>query len=638
MESFSPRPLLSAHRSHVVTWASIEDTSTCTATDIIAPGGAFRSTTTGELSVVSFNMLAPFYQSLSVQDPSERLAFAENDRRTRFPLAMQMVKQMNADILLLQEVEGGSLYEPNLEKLLKTRVSDELPGYDSYTWMPLLPNKPDHPVGLCVAWRSEKHQLVAQEGYKRGMACQFRETQQQGGGTFAVANVHLPARPNQILGRLVYMSKSLQKLADMDVSTRTSPLDGLLMVGGDWNCDPTSPTARLLTHGRIPSGNIRDRNYKANVSKTIAIRMQHGYRFQDVYGDNDSRIRQDHAPVTVALKGRGPGVMDHLFYTQASPPSKNRVTPEVSPKTVKLVNGGKGRVAMSKRKVRREKATRMRRTSRAMGSAGGSFRPNVRLESILATINANSRSTEMEIILQGLPNVPAGYPSDHMPIGALFVPVPTFGMDKDTEVDNKFVDEAHDKSTVDSQTDYIAVSVGSGASSVRRKREAGDRSMSIRRRHNLVLRTVAEWLEEVSTSPTEIIRDQPLYKNPWTKDVTGLTKKSRAPDLVCKLGDTLAIVEITVVSSQKVDAVAHQKQTKYSDLSKTLMSDPRFQLLQLSVAEPLVVVMDDQGGIPESTRSALKTLAKLSSLYDEGTEGPSTNATNILFQRLRALF
>jgi hypothetical protein len=64
---------------------------------------------------------------------------------------------------------------------------------------------------------------------------------------------------------------------------RQSPLDGLMMVVGDFNCDSNSVTARLLTTGKSPYGNLKDRNYKANVSKASASQMRYGYRFQNVY-------------------------------------------------------------------------------------------------------------------------------------------------------------------------------------------------------------------------------------------------------------------------------------------------------------------------------------------------------------------
>ena len=624
---------------------------------VILPGNAFRNTKFGELSVASCNLLAPFYHSLALQNVPARDEFAQQDRSVRFPLAIKMAKQSNADVLLLQEIEGGSLYEPTLQQLLKEQISDDIAGYDSYLWMPLLPNKPDHHVGLCVAWRSQKHELLAHEGYKRGMVCQFRENPcddgtesssnsnskgSQSGGTFAVANVHLPARPNQILGRLVYMSRTVQTLASMDVPNRESPLDGLLLVGGDWNCDPSSVTARLLTHGWISPGNVRDRNYKANVSKVMAARMSQGYRFQDVYGSGhraQQSLRQQYAPVTVSLHGRGPGCMDLLFYTQAPPPPPSTSSQRLSEaqgstsngsvtRLKLLVNSGNddgknssnmGKFVMSKRKGRRDKATRMRRASRGTtfgkGGGGGSFHPHVQLESVLATISGLEDVERLTLINQGLPNVERGYPSDHIPIGALFVPMPELGeTGESSSITAKALPISED-STAESSSPFATP--GGISSSVQRRREAGRQSMSVRRRHNLVLRTVAEWLEAAACKSPAVqvmtIRDQPLYKNPWTKDLVGLTKKSRAPDLVCIIGNVLVIVEISVVNAAKIEAVVQQKYDKYKDLPKLLQSSSELQQEGVVMAQdPLVIVMDEEGAhIPSSTMQAVETLACL---------------------------
>jgi hypothetical protein len=622
------------------TFPAVESTSTYTphsphSRNVVLPGHAFPDTKPGELSVTSCNLLAPFYHSLALDDLAAREDFATADRLERFPLALKLAKQTNADILLLQEVEGGALHEPQLEALLgepttssssSSTPSTIIPGYDSYLWAPLLPNKPEHVVGLCIAWRSSKHRLESSDSYKRGMICQFsevpddeneeeKEEEQEDDpspqqGTFAIANVHLPARPSSILHRLVTMSKTIQKLTVFDVPERTSPLDGLLMVGGDWNCDQDSVTARLVTDGKVPYGNVRDRNYKANISKAVAGRMKHGYRFRDIYGDD--AFRQEYAPVTVSLHGRGPGTMDHIFYTQQAQGPKHRASQDAIPKVVKVVNSNKGggSATTGRRKARREKAIRMRRARR--GGAGGSSSSrggaNIQVTSLLATVAGSEDTERLDIIYQGLPNVEAGFPSDHMPVGALFVPRLEFG---ESPSEDQVSSAVLTTSNVDkpSTTASPSVLVGGISSSVRRRREAGLQSLSIRKRHNVVLRCVAEWLEQCGAQ--EIIRDLPLYKNYWTQGATGLTKKSRAPDIVCRIQSTLAVVEVTVVSPARVEAVARQKRDKYSDLPEILPSSPTIEEAGLTVASPIIIVLDESGAIPESTRQSLDRLAAM---------------------------
>ncbi len=599
---------------------------------IILPGTSFRDTQPGELSVASCNLLAPFYHSLALDDVEQRLAFAEKDRAERFPLALDMARRTNADILLLQEVEGGPLYEPQLQQLLRRPISTDsqetLQGYDSYLWAPLLPNRPEHIVGVCIAWRSSKHRLVTSNCYKRGMICQFSEEDASSSsiGTFAIANVHLPARPSQVLGRLVTMSKTIQTLAAYDVPERTSPLDGLLMVGGDWNCDETSITARLLTDGKVSYGNVRDRNYKANVSKAVASRMKHGYRFQDIY--NDDALRKEYAPVTVSLRGRGPGCMDHLFYTQQSQGPKHRSSAlDVTKEALPVIKR-----ATSKRKSRREKAFRMKRTTRGQSIVGTSG--HLRVESVLATVAGSQDLERLAIINQGLPNIQAGFPSDHIPVGALFVPM-SLSADNDLSLEDQDDDHNDELSLIGTNDDINTDSYITGgiSQSVRRRREAGLQSLSIRRRHNLVLRCIAEWLEQGGA--TEIFRDLPLYKNPWTYSATGLTKKSRAPDIVCRIDKSLLVVEVTVVARTKVESVAQQKQDKYSDLPRVLPSCHVIQEAGLTVEPPVILVLDESGGIPEPTKQTIVTLAEM--LTPNDPEAAKREAQKCL-NRLQALF
>ena len=324
---------------------------------IIKPNGRFRDTKIGEVSIVTMNVLAPAYNSLAIENWKQRIQFLEEDRKHRVPLAIEMAKQYNADILCLQEVEGGtndleselkrllllptttSAYEDDKDDKDESNKSVINMGYDKFIWSSLLPNRDDNVVGNCIAWRSDRHELVSVDCFKRGMICTMKEvvaSSSAGGdetaatatatatGTFSVACVHLPAKPSNIMGRLKTMSNTIQKLAHYDSMTKSTTktttkrgedgnsskrsqssnfLDGLVVVAGDFNCDQNSVTAKLLTTGYSPYGNLKDRNYKANVSKASAFLMKHDYRFKDVY----EKQRRNVAPVTVSLAGRGPG-------------------------------------------------------------------------------------------------------------------------------------------------------------------------------------------------------------------------------------------------------------------------------------------------------------------------------------------
>ena len=105
------------------------------------------------------------------------------------------------------------------------------------------------------------------------------------------------------MGRLKTMSNTIQKLARYDAMSAPKPsqaasatskssrsstasLNGLVIVVGDFNSDQNSVTGKLLTTGYSPYGNLKDRNYKANVSKASAFQMRHDYQFQDVYKED----------------------------------------------------------------------------------------------------------------------------------------------------------------------------------------------------------------------------------------------------------------------------------------------------------------------------------------------------------------
>jgi hypothetical protein len=137
----------------------------------------------GEVSVTSMNLLAPFYNSLSMKfnieeedynddeviqrQNSLQQDFLKQDRSMRMPQVIRMAKQTNADIFCLQESEGTynnqhhddditikhnhglSLQVEELlaqNKVYRVNSSDDetttivIEGYDSYVWCPLMPN------------------------------------------------------------------------------------------------------------------------------------------------------------------------------------------------------------------------------------------------------------------------------------------------------------------------------------------------------------------------------------------------------------------------------------------------------------------------------------------------------------------
>jgi endonuclease/exonuclease/phosphatase family metal-dependent hydrolase len=530
--------------------------------EIVPAGGSFRDTHAGQVSLVSYNALAPSYHSLRLP-LDERVTATAVDRQNRLPMSLRIAKQSNADILCLQEVEGGPENLETLRQLLAKEESEhDSAGYDGIIWTPLNPKRLDDVVGLAVAWRTSKHRLLSQNCYRRGMVVQLGDVATN--TTVRVANVHLPARPSAIEGRLRFTASTLRRLQECQPPEGYTT--GLAIVAGDMNCEQRAPNLRLVETGQAPYGTLRDRNYKMRLSKKAASQMKHNLRFQHVY-----RQHPECASVTVSLEGRGPGCMDHIYFTPSLP------RPRVEIPTVLSKTG--------KRPARRGRSTGSSRTGV----------DQVRVAALLATVSEMD-TERTHLILKGLPNEAAGFYSDHLPVGALFVP--------------------QDART---RPPKVASTTSTSGLSTRaqQRRHTYRQSTSTRSRHNTVLRTVVETLESSFVAP--ILRDVPLYKWPWIQAVTGLKKKTRAPDLCCVVQDELVIVEVTVVSD-KVDQAYQQKQYKYRDVIEALKTAPTVEASQLKVTDVYVIALDETGSLATESKADLRRLVRLCDRNEDAAE------------------
>ena len=252
----------------------------------------------------------------------------------------------------------------------------------------------------------------------------------------------------------------------------------------------------------------------------------------------------------------------------------------------------------------------------------------IEVESILATVDTETQSDRLDVIKGGLPNMEQGFPSDHLPVGALFVA-------------KKIQAEVKNEKTIQSEqalqsgsTKIVTGDVSSGGGvtkSVKRRREAHQSSINLRRRHNAVLGFINDWLLDLGVPESNIVRDQPLYKNHLimnTDDGTSingrrLQRKSRAPDLVClvktdAIGMTetkqmeeeqteraLAIIEVAVASDP--ERVLKTKMTKYHDLVHINGG-----------CHLLAVVIGDDGSIPNQTKKSIEKLIDLTKQQNDG--------------------
>lgn len=578
-----------------------------------------------ELSVASMNTLAPSYHYMAArskrkdteedenddEDESLRQALEDQDRSNRVPMALDVAKRVNADILLLQEVEGRE-HEPFLARCLESSCSNGLPGYDQHVWSALYPNRQDDVVGNAVAWRSDRFRLVSQESFRRGMIVQLQDG---AGSTIVVANLHLFAKPSAIEQRLRTMASTIRRLQSLELgipgSFSPSPLNGLVILGGDLNCGHPSVTTRLATKGYAPYGRLEDRNYSARITKHTAAEMRHSYRFTHAYEDNFSV-----APVTVSLHGRGPGCMDHLMYMPGRDRMQNhqRHQHQVRPPAIRIPMA-------SKRSTRRQRALRRVQQAIVRGDSGTTSRhslgqqSSLRVQALLATVDAQT----LPIVEAGLPNVEQGFPSDHLPIGVVFGPEDPNFMVTPTETP-PIVDTspaANGSASSLQQThpsNNLRRPTHRGLSTrAFQRRQASDRATLMQRRHNSVLRIVAEWL--LQHGATDLLRDQPLTKWPWIVADMQVKNKLRAPDLCFVLQDTLFILEVAVRGN--VELVQHEKRRKYKDLVPLLRKSPVVQARGLRVASVAVIALNAQGDMPFGTRNDIEMVANKIGQQDE---------------------
>jgi hypothetical protein len=237
---------------------------------------------------------------------------------------------------------------------------------------------------------------------------------------------------------------------------------------------------------------------------------------------------------------------------------------------------------------------------------------SVRVDSVLATIRGPGDNDRLQIISEGLRNLEEGFPSDHLPVGALFVG----HQEKKTSMQ---LFSAEGSSTI---SQFSSETKSGISSSVQRKREAHCTSVGLRRRHNAVLNAVSDWLMERGIC--NIVRDQPLYKNELLQSNFAaiqqqIKRKSRAPDLIGmvmhdKSNDVLVVVEVAVTSSP--DKVRIQKLSKYQDLVSILGSNMEENDKSMK-CHLFAVVVHENETIPDQTRNDLEQLAML-------TEGGET--------------
>ena len=597
--------------------AASSSTSTATVVDcdIIPPSGYFRDTQDGEFSIVSYNALAPFYHALRLPE-EERANALQCDRRDRVPLSLDVAKQCCADILCLQEVEqeGLAAHLSRPFSLNDETIERTIPGYDMCLWTPMNPKRVDvDPVGVAMAWRSDKFTCVSKDMFRRGMVLSLQETNNPE-HIIHIANVHLPARPSAIEARLRFTAATVRRLQQAQASHGRG---GSAIICGDLNCETKAPNLRYLERGSVSYGTLRDRNYKMRLGKKAAAGLTHNLRFRHAYdtpNSNNSEATKQACAVTVSLHGRGPGSMDHIYYTP------NVVKQRKIVSSLPYASSGRS----SKRASRRNRFSVS--TPSSSGRTYSMHQPSLQVAAVLSTIDDMNMPERTRIINEGLPNESAGFHSDHLPIGALFVPAArsknaSSGFGNSSSKSRSRNSAASAINGDENSGRFRRQTTTSGLSTAAQQRRATFRESRQRRwRHNAVLNAV------VDLFPWEppVLSNTPLYK--WPYALPGVKQKKRAPDY-CGILSTLdnqvddnkrevvVVLEVTVVSNDKLEQAYRAKAEKYEDvieaLRKSIVLDDDYEKMVISDALLVVVAVDERGQLAPQSRAELLQLMNL---------------------------
>jgi endonuclease/exonuclease/phosphatase family metal-dependent hydrolase len=535
------------------------------------------------VSVVSMNILAPYYQHLGLVRGNETAAAHEalrTDRLSRIPLAVKRAAKSRPDIILLQEVEGGD--EPNL--LVEKSLLDL--GYTGYIWSSLYPNQEGFVgdcVGLALAFDAKRFQHTRHVAFPRGQVVKLQDDKTK--RAFVVANLHLNAKPSAIEARLRTVANCMGH-----IKTVLGGEPAAIILGGDLNCEDPSVTTRLITAGSVPFGTIRDRNHKTKITKAVAKNLRHSFRFASVYSG-----ALEAAPVTVCLKGRGPGIMDHLFLCTNSNSTQLASSRKQGSAAILSLTG-------SKRRSRRQRA--LYSTSTAFDRGTQEEKP-LSIMAVLATVD-NEES--YQTILEGLPNVEAGFPSDHLPIGVLLSQelsaAEIYPEPKESGTSHRFLGTATGHSSL------------SGTAA--RRRLSFQSSSMVRQRHNQVLQKIADWLPPGTKRDTSLVH----FGMPQ------LRRKTRAPDLCCVIGNTLFLVEVTVVAVKNLEKAEKEKIRKYDDVVPTLRTSTYVLEEGLTVSDTLIVAFDEEGRASLSTLEVLNTL--MNAMNRQSVQGNGATVDELL--------
>jgi len=501
---------------------------------VLPPDASFPTSEPHQVSVVSYNLLAPYYNTLS--EPLETRPTVYQKDFERYEVSIQKALSTKADILCLQEVEDT--------EILKNLLTNA--GY-KYFWSPLV-NRPEDPVGLALCFPSAWHN-VESVSFRRGNVVHLQNDH----FTISIANLHLPAKPSRLASRLRAVRSACKGFDSL-------PPADLVLAAGDWNGDGSSQAVKLARYGRLGKGKVEDRGFRHKLTKDVVARLHHQYRFQDVY---QGSLRQ-YANVTVSL--HEPVVMDHVLWNvQEQKQPTQRVDDSFQVK--------------SRRRSRRLRVAQSRETITTTSQW--------KVSALLATMDLQNPE-RTHIIHQGLPSLPE-FPSDHLPVGAQW-----------TLLQKEKVEEQVSPSHKKRPTPY-------------------QESMATRRRHNAVLRILAEFLE---SHGAQVMRDKTLYSWPWLQGVS-VRHKSRAPDLVALIHSTLLVCEVTVCDTEYLEKRWKAKQNKYADVIPLLQQAQP----QLDVHEPLVFLFAKSGKHPLQTLKNLKELSKV--CKGDMEEDPSILMENI---------
>ncbi|XXQ32344.1 poly(A)-specific ribonuclease [Plasmodiophora brassicae] len=246
-------------------------TTTTTTTTIVYGRHGPPACRTGQLSIVSFNILSQTCLDAHVACGQEdrqygHVAPACRAWRHRLPLIVSLLTEMSPSIVCLQEVDPDTFHS-DFDEWMKAR------GYASVL------QDSRHGVWFvnAILYRYDQVSVVWQESRSRALLVELRTAS---GDSVLVGNLHLQAMPAEAPTRFCQARNTLKRLRHRLETTGGDPTAARIVLCGDFNADDGGSVSELLRQG-----SMEPRHVDAESGTVVNDEeFQHPFRFEKVTG------------------------------------------------------------------------------------------------------------------------------------------------------------------------------------------------------------------------------------------------------------------------------------------------------------------------------------------------------------------